>query len=394
MKRIFKSLLFYLPIWVLVSCLMPSMPFGLQAQLLSAQSQPTFTTLSSAIAASAQGGTIRFVVGSATGFVASSGTLDYYAFISDGAGGEALRITAVNGTTITGTRGQFSTNANPHAKGAIVIVGQAGSSQAPGTNGSPFIQTAMTGACTASAYPVLPLFQINARTPGLQQAAYNCNNGVWAIQTLPAAADSPIVATRSCTPPGLQALGLLSSSSFGNTSVPLQLGTSTADVAGRVFYDTVYIPQTTVLTGLSFLIGATGGTDNVDMFLARADGQFLAKTLAGGTLVGSAGRFQDINFVANTVAGQTAFLATGPARYWIAWQGNGTTATLATIDLTPGLTTAGLGAFTGVLGSFLPSTTFDVLPSSLATGAAGSSTAATALPTSLISASGPIACVF
>lgn len=346
-------------------------------QTAYSQTVPTSTTLSAAMA---DDRTTRMTVASATGFVASTGTLDYGVFVEH----EFMRITAVSGTTITVQRGQSRTNATPHPSGARVWVGRYGSSATGDTAGGPFIQSPLYGSCTASGVAFLPLIQVNANAIG-GQAMYNCNRGFWVKQTLLNDADSA-TPTRVCTPPGLQTLALLTT--FGDTTAPFVVGTNTTPVAGRVYYGTVYLPETRLLTGVSLLNGTVGGTDNINLAIYRADGVGpLAKTLAGGTLASGIGRFQDIAFTA-------VYLATGPARYWIAAQINGTTTRFRTINLTPGATTAGLGAFIGVLGSFLPSTTFDVLPSDLTTGAAGASTAATALPTSLIDASVPITCLY
>ena len=341
------------------------------------QVNPTSTTLSAAIADER---VTRINVASATGFVASTGTLDYGIFVDR----EFMRITGVSGTVITVSRGQSNTSATPHASGARVFVGRYGSSATTGSAGGPFIQGPMRGSCTASGMPFLPLIQVNANALD-GQAMYNCNRGFWVKQTLLNDVDSA-TPTRVCTPEGLAALALLTT--FGDTNAPFVVGTNTTPTAGRLHYGTIFVPQTMLLTGASLLNGTVGGTDKINLALYRADGVGpLAKTLAGGTTASGIGRFQDIAFT-------STYLATGPARYWILAQINGTTTRFRTINLTPGSTTAGLGEFLGVLGSFLPSVTFDVLPSNLTTGAAGASTPATALPTTLIDASVPISCLY
>lgn len=351
-----------------------------QTVAFSQAAQPTFTTLSAAVADARQ---TVFRLTSANGFTASNQTtgMDFGAFIDS----ELVRVVFVNtaANTITVQRGQSNTEATPHAKAAIVITGLYAEQQSPGYNGGIFVQQGLRGACTASSYPFLPLIQVNP-TDSAGQAMYNCNNGSWQLQTLLDAANAPIVAQRACTPPGVQMLSLLTS--FGNTTDPFVVGTSTTSVAGTTFYDTIYLPQTQVVTGLSVLNGLTASTDKVDMALYRADGTFLAKTLAGGTLATGTGRFQDINLTAT-------FIATGPARYWVSWQGAGTTTTIDTLPLTPGSNVAGLGAWMGVLGSSLTGP-FDVIWSSLATGGAGPNTPATSLPTGLIATTGPVICIF
>ncbi len=346
-----------------------------------ASTQPTFTTLSAAMADER---TTRMTVTSATGFTASTGSLDYFVFIDR----EFMKITAVSGTTITVSRGQAQTSATTHKSGAYAFVGTAASSAGPATgqtSGGPFIQTPMYGACTFSLYPILPLIQVNASARG-GQAMYNCNNGTWVQQTLINDVDTGI--TRFCAPNFVGALALLTS--FGDALAPFNVGANTTPVAGRWQYGSIWIPQTTLLTGGSVLNGAVAGTDLVLYALLRADGVTQRNTAIAGTTASGVRAFQDI-------AWTSTFLATGPARYWIAWQANGTTTRLATVPLTPGATTAGLGAFIGMLGSWFEGTALTVpvnfasLPSGTAKGA---NTIVTSLPTSLITGSAPISCVY
>lgn len=349
-----------------------------------AQSQPTVTTISSAIP---DGRATIMRVASATGFTASnqSAATDYYAMIDR----EMVRITAVSSTTISIQRGQFSTSAQPHKSGAHVIVGLGPQAQgaAIGQSGGPFVATVFSGSCTASSYPVLPLISVNPNALG-GQVMYDCNNGQWATQTL---LDDPggiagvtgAEPTRSCTPPALNVLALLTS--FGNSNFPLDVGTNQTPVAGTVYYGTMVIQKTAVLTGLSVLNGLVAGTDNLILALYRADGVRVATTALAGATASGAGRFQDIALT-------TPYLATGPARYWVAVQSNGTTTRFRTVPLTPGSSTAGLGAFIGMLGSSFTGT-FATLPA-LTASTAASNPGTTALPTSLIANTAPVMCAY
>jgi hypothetical protein len=79
-------------------------------------------------------------VSSATGITANTTVL----FIEDGTtkNGEAVFVNAVNGTTISVTRGYNGTQANAHLSGAVVLVGPAGS--------GPFVSVDPSGSCTAA----------------------------------------------------------------------------------------------------------------------------------------------------------------------------------------------------------------------------------------------------
>ena len=112
-----------------------------------------------------------------------------------------------------------------------------------------------------------------------------------------------------------------------------------------------------------------------------------ACSLAAGTLAASIAQFQDVDLTA-------PILVTGPARYWVGVQLNGTTARFATVNLTPGATTAGLGAFIGMLGSSVTGT-LTVFPN-LSTYQQGTGTLAAldARPASLIANTAPVACIY
>ena len=347
------------------------------------QVQPTFTTLSAAIGGNGSATTLQ--VTSATGFVASNQFTgqDYAVFVDN----EAMRITAVSGTTITVQRGYGQSVQTPHNNAALAIVGLVGSQAAPANAGGVFIMNQMVGACTASAWPYLPLVQMSTTAVG-GQALYDCKNGQWLKQSLPDAFDSPVATQRACTPAGVQAMSLINSD--GTAGAPINIGNNTTTVAGTVFYDTVYVDSTRVATGISALNGLTVGTDKAIYALYRADGTLLTNTAIAGTTTTGAALFQDIPFT-------STFLLTGPARYWIAWQGNGSTTKIMTIPMVPGnsTTTAGIGAYIGVLASSFTGT-FATLPNLLAGGAAtaGSAPVTGALPTTLINITGPIACIY
>ncbi len=307
-----------------------------------AQVQPTFTTLSSAIGTER---TARFSVTSATGWVASTNTADFDAFIDH----ELFRVTAVSGTVITATRGQSATNQTPHKSGATVFFGQAGSGQAPGTTGGPFIQTAMVGACTPSAYPFNPVIQVNAAVPRLQQGMYYCNGSQWIFGSLPD--DTP--------KDGL----------IGGCNIPIgsvayaSVGTNSADTANKRMTTSFYLPRTGIFTGLSFLQGGTATTDNITTQIADASGNILATSAAAGTLLSGANTFQTQNFALNGAgAAQTKTILVGPALYFTSVVGNGATAgayqTVPTLTFKNILSQGSTGITFGTFPSYVVPTTF------------------------------------
>lgn len=333
------------------------------------QTQPTSTTLSAAISDER---TTRFTVASATGFVASTNSLDYGVFIDR----EFMRITAVSGTTITVQRAQAATRASTHRSGARVVVGRYGSSAASGTDaGGPFIQSAPNGSCTVTNYPFMPLIQVNANATG-GQAIYSCQNSQWVKNTLPE--DVPMTFTRYCTVPSgaLAALNLVTSFS---TAGGFGFGTNTTPVAGTVYYGTLELPRTMWITGLSALNGQVAATDVVRLQIYRADGVSLGNTALAGATASGFWRFQDQDLV-------TAVLAPGPARYWISYQTNGTTTRFVSVPAP--ISAAQTTATTGMIGSSFTG--------GLSTAAAIGNLigTASALPTTAIGDTIPVACVY
>ena len=115
--------------------------FGLLASFAFGQSTNTnlvltATKLSAALTQSSN--TLR--VASATGITATSTIL----YLDDGSSknGEAVFVNAVNGTTISVTRGYNGTQANPHLSGTVVLIGSAGAGTGP--NG-PFVSVDPSG---------------------------------------------------------------------------------------------------------------------------------------------------------------------------------------------------------------------------------------------------------
>ena len=299
--------------------------------------QPVRTTLSAAVAVNAT----ALTVASATGFL----PLDV--IIVDH---EVMQIpsnyTAATATITNLNRGYNGTLQTAHASGATVI------RMLPANLGN----ADFFGSCTAANQPHLPRFSSNRNVRDV--ASYNCNNGMWARQTLPDDVQQlGTVYNPVCTMPFFTTIG----ATFGYVSI----GTNKTPVDGTTFYASIWVPHTMLLTGIRGLNGGTVGTDNLIYTLHRSDGVPIATTATAGTVSSGANAFQAIAFTA-------AYMATGPARYWIGVQANGTTTRLETIPAS---------SFIGVLGSSK-------------TGTFGTALTLGTLPTSLIADTAPIACVY
>lgn len=132
------------------------------------------------------------------------------------------------------------------------------------------------------------------------------------------------------------------------------VGTNTTLVAGTIYWAEVFIPRNVTLTGVGVLNGATVGTNNWIVGLyASAGGAVVANSALTGVTSSGANAFQEIAFTGT-------YAAVGPARYWIAFQSNGTTDTLRTIAVSTFVdvfTKSATGAF-GTLTSLTVPTTF------------------------------------
>lgn len=320
----------------------------------------------------------RIVVGSTTSMSASTASAQTFILIDH----ELMRVTSVvSSTVLTVVRAAGGTPTS-HTSGAVVLYGPGGGTfnTSNGNTSGVFLNASSavpTGRCTAANNSRLPV----AAYRNGDWKLYNCNNSQWVSQTMPD--DAAPTVTRYCTPAGLAALATLTTN--GDANAPFVVGNNTTPTAGSVYYGTIEIPRTMRVTGISILNGTVAGTDDLYYGLFRADGVRVASTLLTGTAASGADRFQDIALTA-------VYLATGPARYWISYTAEGTTTRFRTVKLTPGATTAGLGAFTGLLGSSFVNTA-PALPDLTASVAASNPTTGS-LPTSLINATAPIGCAY
>lgn len=131
---------------------------------------------------------------------------------------------------------------------------------------------------------------------------------------------------------------------FGNNA-------SLTTVAGTRYYTSQRVDAPMTATGVSVLIGSTGGTDKWLVELHDAAGNLVATSALAGVTVGSAGAMQQIAF--------TAPVTLQPGTYFIAVQSNGTTAKIAAYNspTSPYLTGSATGTF-GTSANFTPATTY------------------------------------
>lgn len=131
-------------------------------------------------------------------------------------------------------------------------------------------------------------------------------------------------------------------------------GTDTTPVNGTRFSASVYIPHNMIMTGIGYLIGTVGGTNNVIVELHDADGKLIANSAVAGTLCGTLATFQEIAFTAPVEVVQ--------GWYFLSVTMNGNTARLRTIPTAlsisqTALTKSAAGTF-GTVGDLTVPTTF------------------------------------
>jgi len=100
-------------------------------------------------------------------------------------------------------------------------------------------------------------------------------------------------------------------------------GTDSALANGTLFVGECLIAANMTITGVSVLVGTTGGTDKFQAILFNSAGDVVAKSADAGITVGSNGLYQDLVFTAT-------YAALGPATYYIGINANGNTAKLKT----------------------------------------------------------------
>lgn len=301
-----RSLRLFLCLLV-VTLLMPSMPFGIVGPITakaSNEAQPTNTTLSSTI----QPRDTQLTLASGTGVTAASGSIiGTYLIIDDEVLGIQQPAPSGQTTTWTVTRGLRGTLASVHAANAITLV----------LSNTQFYDNFIRGACTASQVPFWPRIVARAGLNGSKSILWEqCSGGLWR-EAMPLGDATSLGGTSSSAGPTKVCSIPVGSVAYGS------LGSSTAGGGtGTTYYTTIYVPFTQKWTGLQALEGATaGGTDKFIYALWDSDGNTLATSALAGTATNSVNGFQQMAFT-------TPQLIPGPARYWVGVQTNGMTDTL------------------------------------------------------------------
>lgn len=136
-------------------------------------------------------------------------------------------------------------------------------------------------------------------------------------------------------------------------------GTNKTLVAGTIYRSEIFVPHLATWTGIGVLTGTTGGTDNGLVALYDSTGALVTYSALAGVVVGSGNTMQNRAFV--NPAGTATPVTLLPGRYFIAYQQNGTTATLRTIKAADGgnwMTDSTAGTFGTLPASITAPTTF------------------------------------
>ena len=281
------------------------------------------TTLSAAVTSTS---TTTVVVAAATGLNSNS-----YAIVAGSSflyvDGEMMAVNAVNGTTLSVTRGYSGSRALKHASGALVFVGPANffSAARPGLmNG---------GACTRANGPAWP-------RPDLQtQSIYDCIGGVIVYGD-----NNPLPQFEWVFPQ----TGAVLYTGVGTGSAGTQPGASTQ------YCTEINIPTSKLLTGMAVLNGGTAATDKWIYALYDATGKLLANTATAGTTAASTNVYQQIAFTSK-------YYAVGPAQYFGCLQSNhagSSTVTMIKTGMQDTYITYSGSATFGTLAAFTVPTTF------------------------------------
>jgi hypothetical protein len=129
-------------------------------------------------------------------------------------------------------------------------------------------------------------------------------------------------------PPSVQGAKLkLTNIPIGSVALA-SIGTNTADII-QLWVTDIFVPVNRLITTVGVLQGGTATTDNILVAIYDAKGNLLASSALAGKLLATANIFTEL---ALALDGKGAALNAnglqlyGPAQYYVAVQGNGTTA--------------------------------------------------------------------
>lgn len=233
---------------ILAAVLALGVPLGAQAQTATTQ-----TILSAAITSATAN---QITVASATGITASSQTSNFACWTD----GEFLRITGVNGTTLTVVRGYQTTRATTHLTSSVVWCGVMGASA--GGIGNPFgnITPVPGSQCTSTQYSYLPI--INYQTGDWSNCLTSARGGQWVTYSYRLwTAGHPIVNVpdTAYTASLADEYIIMSSMSTGRT-ITLPPVTGIAGKSIVVKYNTASGNTLTIATPVGQFLGTSGTT--------------------------------------------------------------------------------------------------------------------------------------
>jgi hypothetical protein len=108
-------------------------------------------------------------------------------------------------------------------------------------------------------------------------------------------------------------------------------GTDSACSDGTVYVGRVRVDAPCRVTGLQYLVGSVGGTNNVIVTLYDEAGTLLRSNAAAGTTVGTAANAQAVPFALDGEGEAATVIDLEPGYYWVGVTFNGTTAKFRTV---------------------------------------------------------------
>lgn len=266
-----------------------------------------------------------FYNGSAPTVTGGNGTMTIPTISSLNAPVDTYTVTFPTTTTytVTGTAsGVIGTGVIVSAAGSIsnfVSYGNASVVTFTLTQGSSLFTTGSSFSFTTTAGTQLLLLGNESTNNG----QFNCNTSIASMATALGAKDVELITTEIVSAPYVPSVAYhtgsnsgISTLSAGTSTVGTNIGTAVSNVSGTHYVCEVFIPAHSTMTGIAVLNGTTLGGSLI-VALYSTTGVLLANSALGGTAQSGANTYQRIPFTA-------AFLAKGPARYFVVIQGNGT----------------------------------------------------------------------
>lgn len=139
-----------------------------------------------------------------------------------------------------------------------------------------------------------------------------------------------------------------------STPTPVGAITSTASVAGTIYFSQIIVQYNQVAQGACVLNGGTVGTDNHMVYLWDWQGNLLANSAVAGALAANVSLYQCFAFT-------TPVELSGPMPYFVGVQSNGTTATLGlyvTGNVNSSWPTGSVTGTFGTVKNIVPTNTF------------------------------------